>query len=558
MRRGLFSALAASYFLASLRSLFVVSKDDSIPLIIELLSARACPSGMLVLLRLAAAGSLAASGLAFGLARSPALPARLAMQGGLVTHGALSLGGARVPWSMSKSLPVLAAAHPPCVLHVAGMFAGIGDFAAAAMDRPPTHAAHDTKPADATTATVTPRAFLLDIDGTLLMTDDIYYEAFKQLLAPLGIAVDPEWYSAHVHGKTDAQVFEELLPGSEPDEVIALSRRKDALFCELYRQRASHSLPLVAGLTEAFEVFKRHGVRCIAVTNAPRGAAEECIDSLRRHLPAAASVLHKQIIIGAECTSPKPDPDPYLTGARVLGMAPQDCIVFEDSRSGVRSGIAAGVHAVVALRTSLDDTTLKAAGASLTLKNWNDLTPELLRQLLGVEAEAPGSGRPVEETLPPSLVGLRQKIGAVALPAIRLPPLGLLFAASAMAVLPGTCVQWGLHCNGGATEHTTGAARAAAAALLAIACAEYLWKTDNMNVHDGLNDADAMHLDTPTQRVLATTVLASSAVCIHALAADGHGLVRGARNILTASTLYSVAATFASAELRRRTADCAL
>ena len=552
MRRNFFTALSVGYLFSAIRSLLIVSRDDSIPLIVELLSARACPSGMLVLMRLAAAGSLAASGLAFSLARSPAHPAKGLMQGGLATHAALSLVGARGPRAFSKTLPLLAATAPPRAIHFVGLAAGLGDLATARVkgrssQKPPLV----VSPAVTVTAAATPRAFLLDIDGTLLMTDDIYYEAFKQLLAPLGIAVDPEWYSANVHGKTDAQVFERAMPGAAPEEVLDLSRRKNALFCELLKQRVSNSLPLVAGLAEALEVVKQLGVRCIAVTNAPRGAAEVCIETLRQHLPAA-SVLHPQIIVGAECTNPKPAPDPYLEGARVLGMAPRDCIVFEDSRSGVRAAVAAGVHAVVAFRTTLDDATLRAAGASLTLDDWNDLTPELIRQLSCAEPTPSAAARPTGEASPSHMMDLTRKVGSVLLPAIRLPPLGMLTAAVAMAALPGTCVQWGLHCNGEATEHTAGATRAAGAALLAIACAEHLWKTDNMNVHDCVKGADTVHLDAPTQQVLAAGVLASIAVYIHALVVDGHGLFRGARNVLMASALSGSTTSLLSAVLRRR------
>lgn len=550
--RGLYSALSFGYLFSALRSLFIVSRDDSIPLIVELLSARACPSGMLVLLRLAAAGSLAASGLAFSLARSPEQPARGLMQGGLATHAALSLVGARGPRAFSKSLPLLAATAPPRGIHFVGLAAGLGDLATArakgrSSQKPPLV----VQPAVTVTAAATPRAFLLDIDGTLLMTDDIYYEAFKQLLVPLGIAVDPEWYSANVHGKTDAQVFEGAMPGAAPEEVLDLSRRKNALFCELMKQRVSSSLPLVAGLAEALEVVKQLGVRCIAVTNAPRGAAEVCIETLRQHLPAA-SVLHPQIIVGAECTNPKPAPDPYLEGARVLGMAPRDCIVFEDSCTGVRAAVAAGVHAVVAFRTTLDDATLRAAGATLTLDDWNNLTPELIRQLSCAETTPSAATRLTGEASPSHMMGLTRKVWSVLLPAIRLPPLGMLTAAAAMAALPGTCVQWGLHCNGEATEHTAGATRAAGAALFAIACAEHLWKTDNMNVHERVNGADTVHLDAPTQQVLAAGVLASIAVYIHALVVDGHGLFRGARNVLMASALSGSTTSLLSAVLRRR------
>jgi sugar-phosphatase len=56
----------------------------------------------------------------------------------------------------------------------------------------------------------------------------------------------------------------------------------------------------------------------------------------------------------------KPDPDPYLLGARELGVAPADCVVLEDAPAGVAAGRAAGMR-VVAVRCSHDDHALRGA-----------------------------------------------------------------------------------------------------------------------------------------------------------------------------------------------------
>merc|ERR1719321_2104332 len=50
-----------------------------------------------------------------------------------------------------------------------------------------------------------------------------------------------------------------------------------------------------------------------------------------------------------------------------LGKKPEECVVFEDSRSGIAAGKAAGVSAIVGMRTSLDDAGLRAHGASVTM-----------------------------------------------------------------------------------------------------------------------------------------------------------------------------------------------
>ena len=81
------------------------------------------------------------------------------------------------------------------------------------------------------------RAWLLDIDGTLVFTDHLYRKVFQKLLTPLGYDVTDEFYAANVHGKVDADVFGKLMPaGTTEDELLAMSKRKDACFVELYQE----------------------------------------------------------------------------------------------------------------------------------------------------------------------------------------------------------------------------------------------------------------------------------------------------------------------------------
>ena len=176
-------------------------------------------------------------------------------------------------------------------------------------------------------------SFLLDIDGTLVFTDHLYRKVFEKLLSPLGYDVTDEFYAANVHGKVDADVFGKLLPAdTSEDELKAWSKLKDSTFVELYNEqtRADGKPPMLNGLPEALQRAQQLGVRCIAVTNAQRGAGEAAIASLKEHIPAAAII--EGLVIGAECAHAKPHPHPYVEGMRQLGVRPEECLVFEDSR----------------------------------------------------------------------------------------------------------------------------------------------------------------------------------------------------------------------------------
>jgi sugar-phosphatase len=71
----------------------------------------------------------------------------------------------------------------------------------------------------------------------------------------------------------------------------------------------------------------------------------------------------------------KPDPEPYLKGAQILGAAAADCIVLEDAPAGIRAGKAAGAH-VLALRTTATDTELREAGADWIVNHCAELFAE--------------------------------------------------------------------------------------------------------------------------------------------------------------------------------------
>jgi len=100
---------------------------------------------------------------------------------------------------------------------------------------------------------------------------------------------------------------------------------------------------------------------------------------LRRELGEDADVI-EDLVVGAECPNAKPHPDPYLQAMSRLDAAPEQCVVFEDSRTGIRAGVAAKAAAIVGVRTSLSDEQLRTAGATASIESWNELTATQLRE----------------------------------------------------------------------------------------------------------------------------------------------------------------------------------
>ena len=201
---------------------------------------------------------------------------------------------------------------------------------------------------------------LFDLDGTLADTDPAHLAAFNALLGESGRSLTHEEYKHSVLGGANALIMQWLFPDLDRRRHAELADRKEALF----RKQCTQLEPL-HGLRELLEEVEPQGVKVGVVTNAPRANVEHMLDvlGLQRLLPT--------VVVGEEIARSKPDPLPYLTGLERLGCPAERTIAFEDSVSGVTSASAAGIY-TVAIRTTMDEASLQAAGADMTVEDYRD------------------------------------------------------------------------------------------------------------------------------------------------------------------------------------------
>lgn len=217
------------------------------------------------------------------------------------------------------------------------------------------------------------KGILFDIDGTLADSDPLHLEVFQERLVAEGFVggpqyqgrtnpIDDEFFTNHLCGRSDVDVLAELFPDCSEAEIARMAFEKDVIFQE---RAEKGSLKCVKGLENLLASVQSKGVRCVAVTNASRGNAEQMMQALQ--LP----VEFVDVIIGSECKRPKPDPAPYQAGLRALGLEPHECFAVEDSPSGARAAVAAGI-ATVGVLTRQEAQVLKDAGVTLTIEDFND------------------------------------------------------------------------------------------------------------------------------------------------------------------------------------------
>lgn len=205
-------------------------------------------------------------------------------------------------------------------------------------------------------------AVLFDLDGTLADTDPIHFEIWQRLLLPHGFTVDQRFYDRHISGRLNQNILADLLPQLPEAEVQQFSRDKEATFRNLAAARLCRLPGLDAWLARLQAKQMPQGL----VTNAPRANAEFMLRVLN------LEHAFKPIVFGEELPRGKPDPLPYTTALEQLQLPPEQALVFEDSPTGVRSAVAAGIP-TVGITSSHSAQTLEALGAKFAIADFNDL-----------------------------------------------------------------------------------------------------------------------------------------------------------------------------------------
>jgi HAD superfamily hydrolase (TIGR01509 family) len=205
------------------------------------------------------------------------------------------------------------------------------------------------------------KAILFDLDGTLTNTDPVHFRVWQDLLAPYGYEVDHVFFQTRISGRLNVDIVQDLLPQMSASEGEDFSEHKEARF----RDMAASVLQPIAGLSSMLDWIAQRQIKSAVVTNAPRANAEFMLKAL------GLSETFDHLIIGSELARGKPDPLPYQEALTRFQIAPSEAVVFEDSPTGIRSALAAGIT-TVALSTTHTPESLQALGVKLVVNHFAD------------------------------------------------------------------------------------------------------------------------------------------------------------------------------------------
>lgn len=188
------------------------------------------------------------------------------------------------------------------------------------------------------------RGVLFDLDGVLVDSTPAVARVWTKWAAKHGFV--PDEVVRQAHGRPSISTIRDLLPHADHEAENREVERGEI-------EDVDGVIPL-PGALELMQALPRD--RWTIATSCTRRLAEV-------RIRAAGLPVPRKMTTSTDVLRGKPDPEPYIKAAQILGFSPADCIVVEDAPAGIRSGKTAGAR-VLALRTTAPDAELTEAGAT--------------------------------------------------------------------------------------------------------------------------------------------------------------------------------------------------
>ena len=201
------------------------------------------------------------------------------------------------------------------------------------------------------------KAALFDLDGVVFDTEPqytIFWGAQCREFHPEHPGLEHE-----IKGQTLVQIYDAWFSGDLEDKQALITERLNQ-----YEQQMDYLY--VTGFEAYVKRLRSEGVKTAVVTSSNRIKME----AVYEHHPEFKT-LFDAILTSEDFEYSKPDPDCYLKAAKRLGTDVKDCVVFEDSFNGLKSGRAAGMYVVGLATTNAADAILPYADK--VVKNYQEL-----------------------------------------------------------------------------------------------------------------------------------------------------------------------------------------
>lgn len=184
------------------------------------------------------------------------------------------------------------------------------------------------------------KGIIFDLDGVLVSTDELHYQAWKRLAEELNITDFTKADNERQRGVSRMESLEVVLEKGNvsytQEEKEALAERKNDYYIELLQQLTEEAV--LPGVKQALAELRGRGVLI-------------GVGSVSKNTPlilekTGLNELIDQVSCGLDITRSKPDPEVFLVAANKLGLPEEECLVVEDSSAGIVAAKAAGMKSL--------------------------------------------------------------------------------------------------------------------------------------------------------------------------------------------------------------------
>lgn len=216
-------------------------------------------------------------------------------------------------------------------------------------------------------------AALWDVDGTLVDTAELHFQAWVDLCRELGRSFTRAEFTA-TFGRRNPEIIRELFGwGYSDTQLTKLGERKE----NLYRAEVQKGVALLPGVKNLLEGLHLGGFKQAIGSSAPRHNVD-LILRLTNTAPFMGAVVSME-----DTQRGKPDPEVFLVAADRVRVPTKCCLVLEDSPAGIQAAKAAGMKCIaVNFVGHHGKQVLLDAGADLVVQDLQSVSAEIVRQLL--------------------------------------------------------------------------------------------------------------------------------------------------------------------------------
>jgi beta-phosphoglucomutase len=183
-----------------------------------------------------------------------------------------------------------------------------------------------------------PEAVIFDMDGVLIDSEPLHVEIEKKLFSKLGIEVTEDVHRSYMGASNDYMYTDLRSRFNLQESVMELMKRDELFRSDYFNQR--ETVPVNNGLVSLLNQIKSAGLKLAVATSSSPGIVNILLNK------CGIAPFFDAIVTTCEAGKSKPAPDVYLLAARIAGVSPANCIVFEDSPNGISAAKNAGMYCI--------------------------------------------------------------------------------------------------------------------------------------------------------------------------------------------------------------------